>query len=126
MVPLFGLRCKETTNVTSGRETLMKRGTCPSRKHEYSKYLSSIGRSILDDVETFEAKSQLRVDLITTGTIKYVSQRQGKFHVNDPPLVSSDYKKLIKSRLHALSNGEIEIYCHHRNLVKRERKIILK
>ena len=47
-----------------------------------------------------------------------------KVHANDPPWVTSDFKKLIKARQQAYSNGEIETYRHYRNLVNRERKII--
>ena len=47
-----------------------------------------------------------------------------KAHVYDPPWVTLDFKKLIKARQQACSNGKIEINHHYRNLVNRERKII--
>ena len=47
-----------------------------------------------------------------------------KIHVNDPPRITSDFKKLIKARQQAYSSGKTETYRYYRNLVNRERKTL--
>ena len=42
-------------------------------------------------------------------------QKQAKLHVNDPPWITPDFKKLIKTRQLAFSNVEIETYRYYRN-----------
>ena len=132
-IPPFGLsdhngvllRPKERSpNINSSRKILEKRDTRPSRKYEFGRYLSSIDWAILETVDTCEAKSQLLTELITTGADIIMPLKRVKVHVNDPPWDTSDFKKLIKARQQAYSNGEIETYRHYRNLVNRERKII--
>ena len=120
------LRPKERSpNINSSRKILEKRDTRPSRKYEFGRYLSSIDWAILEMVDTCEAKSQILTELITTGTDKIMSLKRVKARVNDRLWVTSDFKKLIIAHQQAYSNGEIETYHHYRNLVNRERKIIL-
>ena len=133
IIPPFGLsdhsgvllRPKvRSPNNSCSRKSLEMRDTRPSRKYELGRYLSSIDWSILNEVGTCEAKSQFFTNLITTGVDIIMPLKQVKVHVNDPPWVTSDFTKLIKTRQEAFSNGQTEIYRHYRNLVNRERKIL--
>ena len=47
-----------------------------------------------------------------------------KLHVNDPPWVTPEFKKLIKLRQKAYTQGEQERFRQLRNVVNRERKVL--
>ena len=78
----------------------------------------------MEEVETCEAKSKLLTDPITTGADIIMPVKRIKVHVNDPPWVTSYFKKIIKAHKQAYSNGEKETYRHYCNLVNHERKIL--
>ena len=121
IIPPFGLsdhsgvllRPKvRSPNNSCSRKSLEMRDTRPRRKYELGRYLSSIDWSILNEVGTCEAKSQFFTNLITTGVDIIMPLKRVKVHVNDPPWVTSDFKKL--TRQEAFSNGQTEIYRHYR------------
>jgi hypothetical protein len=47
-----------------------------------------------------------------------------KLHVNDPPWVTPEFKKLIKLRQKAYTQGEQERFRQLRNVINRERKVL--
>lgn len=48
--------------------------------------------------------------------------KRTKLHVNDPPWISPEFKKIIKLRQKAFISGDSALFKHYRNLVNRERK----
>lgn len=117
IIPHFGLsdhndvllQPKERSAIINSiRKTLKKLDTRPSGRYEFGRYLSSVDWSILEEVETCEAKSQILTDLITTAAYIIMSLMRVKIRVNDPPWVTSDFKKLVKARQQPYSNGETE------------------
>lgn len=93
-------------DTNSSRRSVVKRDTRSSQKSKLGRYLNSIKWSILDDVKDCTAKEQLLVGLITIGVDATMPLNEVKFHPNDLPWVTADFKKLIKSPQKAFSYGD--------------------
>ena len=50
--------------------------------------------------------------------------KYSKFHVNDPPWVTPEFKSLIKRRQEAFTSGDKTVFNQYRNTVNRQRKIL--
>lgn len=67
-----------------------------------------------------ESKLQLFQDLVKIGLDTIMPLKTVKLHVNDPPLVTAEFKALIKARQKAFAQGDTEGYRHLRNITYRE------
>ena len=108
--------------LTSGRRTVKRIDTRPSKKIELGTYLCSIDWSILDSIDRCEDKLQLFLNLVKTGFDTIMPLKTVKRHVNDAPWINSELKELIILRQKAFAEGDTEIFKHYRNIVNRERK----
>ena len=100
----------------------MKRDTRPSRKAELGRYLSLIDWNIIGTASTCEEKYNLFSAIITTGMDILMPERKVKFHKNDAPWVTKEFKELINLRQRAFFSGNADLFKFYRNRVNKTRK----
>ena len=118
------LQPKVRTVLTSSRRFNTREDTRSSRRQELGRYLSSIDWSVLNLVNKCDDKLTLFLDLFKIGVDTIMPLKSFKLHVNDPPWVTPEFKKLIKLRQKAYTQGEQERFRQLRNVVNRERKVL--
>ena len=104
--------------------TVLKRDTRPSRKTELGRYLNEVDWSLLQNLETCEQKNSFFYDIISNGFNLIMPERKVKFHTNDAPWITEEFKQLIKSRQRAFSSGNSQLFKFYHNKVNRERKLL--
>ena len=113
ILPPFGLSDHNTISICPkqrahdfpSRRTVLKRDTRPSRKTELGRYLNEIDWSLFHNLETCEQKNAFFHDIISNGFNLIMPERKVKFHTNDAPWITEEFKQLIKSRQRAFSSG---------------------
>ena len=118
------LQPKLRTVRTTSRRVVTRRDTRSSRKQELGRYLSSIDWSFVELVNGCENKLSLFLDLVRIGVDTIMPLKLVKVHINDPPGVNGEFKKLIKLRQIAYARGEQLRFRQLRNIVNRERKVL--
>ncbi len=91
---------------------------------ELGRYLSEIDRSLFEDLDTCDAKCELLADIISTPLNFLMPERKVKFHTNDAPWVTKDFKRLIMLRQRAFhQSGNLQLFKLYHNKVNREREL---
>ena len=91
---------------------------------ELGRYLNEIDWSLFHNLETCEQKNAFFHDIISNGFNLIMPERKVKFHTNDAPWITEEFKQLIKSRQRAFSSGNSQLFKFYRNKVNRERKLL--
>ncbi|KXJ21511.1 hypothetical protein AC249_AIPGENE788 [Exaiptasia diaphana] len=106
------------------RKTVSKRDTRTSRKLELGRFFMSADLSLCASADSCETKLNHFVNTIQTGMETIMPVKNCKFHVNDAPWITPEFKKLIKLRQQAFTKGDKVSFSHYRNVVNRERKTL--
>lgn len=94
----------------------------PSPKASLGRYLNSIHWSTLTELATREEKLLHFLDLLSNGINTMLPTKTIKINSNEPPWITTKFKRLIKKRQEALANDNIVTFNYYRNLVNRQRK----
>jgi hypothetical protein len=75
---------------------------------ELGRYFSEIDWSSFEDLDTCDEKCELFSDIISTGVNFIMPERKVKFHNNDAPWVTEDFKRLtLVLHQRAFSSGNV-------------------
>jgi hypothetical protein len=88
------------------------------------RFLSDIDWQIVESARSCEEKTNLFTSLISTGLDIIMPEKQVKFHIDDAPWVTNDFKNLIKRRQWALASGNTIAFKFYRNKVNQVRKTL--
>ena len=102
---------------------MTRRDTRGSRRAELGRYLGSVDWSVLDTAVGCENKLRLFCDFVRTGVDTIMPLKSVKFHVNDAPWITVEFKELIRARDKAFARGDSVNFRRLRNKVNRERKL---
>ena len=86
------------------------RDTRASWKLELSRYLCGIDWSLVESTQGCAAKLQLFTDVVKTELDITMPVKKSKIHATDAPLVSPEFKELVKLRQKAFSNGDVSLF----------------
>ena len=85
--------------------------------------MGSVDWSVTDSVPDCGSKLQLFQDFVKIGLDTIMPLKTIKFHVNDAPWVTAEFKDFIKLREVAFAQGDTERFRNLRNTVNPERKL---
>ena len=86
------------------------RDTRASRKLELSRYLCGIDCLLVESTQGCAAKLQLFTDVVKTELDIIMPVKKSKIHATDAPLVSPEFKELVKLWQKAFNNRDVSLF----------------